>query len=121
MTARANAHKNSQWSMAGSAPGWVIREEDSYDRCVAKLGGARKIDRALELLIGQLGGNPRHFPLAGHDTIRLARTRIVMVGKEIIPALSLRFRVEQPNVVCLLHLEIALPEEIGFGDGWPWS
>lgn len=99
---------------------WHLREEESYTRCVAQLGGARNVDRALAPLIDALRLNPRGFPHAGYGEVRLARTHIVIVGREIIPALSIRFVVEPPNSVSLLHIEMSMPEEMEVTDAWPW-
>jgi hypothetical protein len=40
-------------------------------------------------------------------------------GGEIIPALSLRFRIVPPSTVSLLHTEMSMPEEMEISDEWP--
>lgn len=78
------------------------------------------MDRALAVLIDALSLNPYGFPESGAGDVRLARTRLVFVGREIIPALALRFRIEPPDQVALLHLELCLPEDMAPDDQWPW-
>jgi hypothetical protein len=49
--------------------------------------------------------------------VRIAKTKLVMLKGEVIPALSLRYRIEPPRTVALLHIEISLPDEMEIDDG----
>jgi hypothetical protein len=100
---------------------WNFREEETFERCVAQMGGAEYMDRALAVLTNALSLNPRAFPFAGYGQIRLARTRLVFRGREVIPALSVRFYIEPPKTVVLLHVEQTMPEEMEASDEWPWQ
>lgn len=99
---------------------WNFREEETYERCVAQLGGAQKVDAAIAPLVNALSLNPRGFPFAGYKDIRLARTRLVFRGSQVIPALSILFRIEAPNTVVLLNVEMTMPEDLEATDEWPW-
>ena len=88
---------------------------------MAALGGAPKLDNILAPILDALSLDPHGFPGAGYGTIRLARTRLVMRGREIIPAMSVRFRIEPPATVSLLHVELTLPEDMEPCDEWPWK
>jgi len=99
---------------------WTLREEDSYERCIATMGGAEHMDRALAAIYDALSLNPYGFPPAGVSTIRLARTRIIQIGRQVIPALSVRFRIVPPRIVSLLHVEITAPDDMEPSDEWPW-
>jgi hypothetical protein len=85
------------------------------------MGGAEQMDLALEALYNALSLNPLGFPSAGYKDIRLARTRIVMHGREVIPALSIRFRTVAQQTVSLLHVEITAPDDMEPSDVWPWQ
>lgn len=91
---------------------WEIAEGEIYSLCVAQIGGARYVDRALAAIIDALSKNPHGFPDTGVKGIRLAKTQLVFIGSEVIPALNLRFRVIEPHTVELLHLEICPPEDM---------
>ena len=99
---------------------WQIIEEETYERCVGQLGGAKHVDRATAVILDALVLNPYGFPLAGYKQLRLARTRIIAIGREIIPALTVIFTVEVPETVRLLHIEVSLPDEMEISDVWPW-
>lgn len=87
---------------------------------MAQLGGAKYVDSALAAITDALSLNPLGFPLAGYGDIRIARTRLIFKGLEIVPALSLRFRIEPPSTVVFLHLEWTLPKDMEVSDEWPW-
>src|SRR5688572_1955778 len=99
--------------MAGSGR-WNFHEEESYGLCVAQLGGAKYVDRVLGMLLNALSLNPYGFYPTGVANIRIAKTHLILQAGEIIPALTLRYRIEPPATVALLHLEVSMPEDMEF-------
>lgn len=95
---------------------WNLREEESYQRCAAQLGGLAYVDRILGAVLDALSLDPRGFYPTGVENIRIAKTRLARDGAKIIPAMTLRYRIEPPNTVCLLHTELALPDEMEISD-----
>lgn len=107
--------------MAGR-PRWQLAEEDSYALCVSQMGGAKYVDRALFAILDALSLNPFGFPDTGVSGIRLAKTRLFTLGREVVPALSLRYRIEEGSqTVVLLHLEMTMPEDLEQSDDFPWD
>jgi hypothetical protein len=105
--------------MAGTKR-WELRESEIYTLCVSQLGGPALVDRALAAILDGLSLNPYGFyPV--WDRIRIAKTRLLMIGPQLIPALSLRYRISPPDTVDLLHLEITPPEEMEISDDFPWK
>lgn len=95
---------------------WEIAESEVFALCVAQVGGAKFVDRALAAIIDAISKNPKGFPSTGVKNIFLAKTQIIFLSAEVVPALNLRFRITGPHSVELLHLEICPPEEM-FDDG----
>lgn len=88
----------------------TLVEEPSFSEAVKRLGGAEKIDPALDALIGALSRNPEGFEtVPGFGPIRLAKTDPIDHG-EAVPGLRLWFAVKDSDHVHLLWIE-AIPEE----------
>lgn len=101
-----------------AASGWNFVEEDSWERALAQLGGARKVDRAIAPIIDALHRNPEGFDrvpdLPNHY---LARTRLAIRDLDLIPSYRVWFRTDPAaRTVHLLWIEIAPPEDMGLTD-----
>jgi len=100
--------------------GWEIAEAESFTLAASQLGGARHIDLALAPIMDGLQHNPYGFRPTGVGGIRIAKTTIVSMDGSVIPALTVRFRLEPPHTVELLHVEISMPEEMEYSDDFPF-
>jgi hypothetical protein len=100
---------------------WEVCEHEIYSLCVSQIGGAKFVDKAIAALVNALSLNPQGFPPAGVPGIRIAKTQMVFSNGQIVPALSLRFRIIPPHTVELLHIEISSPDEMEFGDDFIWD
>ena len=70
-----------------------------FAECVARLGGYRAIDRALETVIEALARNPYGFPLVENDWVKIRYAKTTMI-EGYIPPLVVAFRIdEQANVI----------------------
>ena len=118
---KSSARESLPPNTAGSSVRWEISESDTYALCVSQIGGALFIDRALAPILNGLSLNPMGFPEVPSTTIRIAKTRVAMKEGEIIPALTLRFRVTPPHSVELLHLEVSTPEEMEIDNDFRWD
>jgi hypothetical protein len=80
-----------------------IIEAESFAEAVARLGGHRAIDEALEPIIEALYHNPYGFPYFENDwaRFRYARTKAL----PFIPALVFIFTIDQNGDVILQHVE----------------
>lgn len=98
--------------------GWSVTEDSSFEISVIGCGGYEVVDEALTLIDYALHRNPLGFPeIPGFPNIRVAKTSIQIREGFIIPALSLRFWIdEQARCVYKLHVEIAHPEDMKFLD-----
>lgn len=98
--------------------GWAVREEHTYELAVAQCGGYQFFDEALAPLEYALHRNPEGFDLVpGFKDIYIARTKLRLLGAEIIPSYRLWFRIDQASrEVHKLWVEIAPPEDIGLWD-----
>jgi hypothetical protein len=96
--------------------GWNIIEEPSFKRAVILLGGAEVCDEALAVLTYALHRNPIGFPpMPNVRGVYLAKTKIKIIGRTIIPSYRLWFRVsENDKTVFKLWVEISPPEDMGF-------
>jgi hypothetical protein len=85
----------------------TIVEEESFRQSVERLGGARRIDKALTVLMSGLGFRPEGFPVVGDHGLRIAKTEAVSDDDagEIIPPLRLYFQIADTGVVVLWWLE----------------
>ncbi len=99
---------------------WEISENEIYALCVAQVGGAVFVDRALAAIVDALSRNPLAFPETGVSEIRIAKTKLVWLGTDVVPALTLRFRVSPPHSVELLHLELSPPEDMEIVEDTAW-
>lgn len=99
-------------STVGKLVRWELAESEVYALCVSNIGSAQYVDRALAAILDAISKNPAGFPSTGVNDIRIAKTEIVFLGVEVVPALNLRFRLSGAHTVDLLHLEICPPEEM---------
>lgn len=103
----------------GREEGWQILEEESFARAVAQCGTHYFFDEALAPIDYALNRNPLGFPeVPGFPNIRLAKTKLrLLKTTEIIPSYRLWFRVDEATrIVHKLYVEIAPPEDMGFGE-----
>ena len=85
-----------------------LREEHSFTQAVAKLGGAKLVDTALETIYEALRLHAEGFDeVPGWEPIRLAKTLSVDWPAGSVPALRIWFEIIDDNTVSLLHVEIA--------------
>lgn len=98
--------------------GWHIVEEESWERAMAQLGGARRVDRAIAPIIDALHRNPEGFDrVPGHHALYLARTKLAIRDLDLIPSYRVWFRTDPAaHVVHLLWIELAPPEDMGLTD-----
>jgi hypothetical protein len=82
-----------------------------FAECVARLGGYRAVDLALETIIEALARNPYGFPLIENDwcRVRYARTKMI---EGYIPPLVVAFIIDDDNNVVLEWIELADEAEI---------
>lgn len=91
--------------------GRTLREEQSYKDSVKQLGGAERIDIALESIIEALSNRPEGFDLIpDFEPIRIAKTDHVSRPGGDIPALRLWFVIASDTEVSLLYAE-KIPDE----------
>lgn len=83
----------------------TLIEENSFQEAVKKLGGYKKIDKALTAFVGPLARRPEGFPLVPGTNERLAKTKAVFDGDEKIPALRLWFTIIDENTILLRWIE----------------
>lgn len=82
-----------------------IQEEDSFSDAVLKLGGARRVDAALEILMEPLSRRPYGFNAVDTGTNRFRYAVTKQIGN--IPPLVVIFTVGDDDVVRLQHIEEA--------------
>jgi hypothetical protein len=106
------------WQSNSAGSGWTVIEEQSYEIAVAQCGTYQFFDEALAPLDYALHRNPLGFEaVQGYPDIYLARTKLRLLGPEIIPSYRLWFRVfPQKREVHKLWVEIAPPEDMGLWD-----
>ena len=100
---------------------WVLERSDVYNLCVSQIGGDSFVERALAGVLNALSLNPFAFYKWGVANIWIAQTCLLVISGEIIPALTLRYKIEPPTKVELLHLEISPPDEMELSDRLPWA
>jgi hypothetical protein len=83
-----------------------IIEGPHFSECVARLGGYRAVDRALETIIEALMRNPFGFPLIENDWVRIRYARTTMI-EGYIPPLVVAFVIDENNDVILEWIELA--------------
>jgi hypothetical protein len=90
----------------------TLVEQPSFAQCVERLGGARRIDRALDILMDGLCRRPESFPLVGDHGLRRAKTDPIWDDDtgERIPALRLFFQIGDRAEIVLWWIE-PVPEE----------
>jgi hypothetical protein len=101
-----------------TSSGWHIIEEENWQRAIAQLGGARRVDRAIAPIIDALHRNPEGFDrVPGFSSLYLARTKLAIRQLEVIPSYRVWFRTDvAERTVYLLWIEIAPPEDMGLTD-----
>ena len=77
-----------------------------FAECVARLGGYRAIDRALETIIEALARNPYGFPLVENDWVKIRYAKTTMI-EGYIPPLVVAFRIDEQANVILEWCELA--------------
>lgn len=103
------------------AEGWQIVEEASYRGAVERLGGARNCDEALAPILHALHRNPAGFlEVEGvKGGIRIAKTKIKVSGRSVLPAMRLWFRIQFSNrTVYLLYVEACPPDAMLYSEEW---
>jgi hypothetical protein len=83
-----------------------IIEGPNFSECVARLGGYRAVDRALETIIEALMRNPFGFPSIQNDWVRIRYARTTMI-EGYIPPLIVAFVIDENNDVILEWAELA--------------
>jgi hypothetical protein len=83
-----------------------IVEGPNFSECVARLGGYRAVDRALETIIEALMRNPFGFPSIENDWVRIRYARTTMI-EGYIPPLVVAFVIDKNNDVILEWVELA--------------
>jgi len=83
-----------------------IIEGPNFSECVARLGGYRAVDRALETIIEALMRNPFGFPSIENDWVRIRYARTTMI-EGYIPPLIVAFVIDENNDVILEWAELA--------------
>jgi hypothetical protein len=83
-----------------------IIEGVGFPECVAKLGGYRAVDRALETVIEALVRNPYGFPLIENDWVKIRYAKTTMI-EGYIPPLIVAFTINEHNDVVLEWAELA--------------
>jgi len=83
-----------------------IIEGAHFSECVARLGGYRAVDRALETIIEALMRNPFGFPLIENDWVKIRYARTTMI-EGYIPPLIVAFIIDENNDVVLEWAELA--------------
>lgn len=105
---------------SGGTPshGWQIVEDPSFELAVSQCGSHEFFDEALAPVIWGMHRNPKGFDqVPGFPGIYIARTKIRLIGLEIIPSYRLWFRiVDETRTVHKLWVELAPPEDIGLTD-----
>ena len=92
-------------------------ELPSFAQSVERLGGARRIDKALEVLADALARRPEGFPLVGDHGLRVARTDAIWddAAGNVIPPLRLYFQIADRGEVLLWWIEeIPKDDELPF-------
>ncbi len=74
-----------------------------FDECVARLGGYRIIDVALETVIDGLRRNPFGFDKFESDAFSFRYARTTVIGAA--PALYVIFTINTDRTVTLVHVE----------------
>jgi len=84
----------------------AIIEGPHFAECVARLGGYRAVDLALETVIEALSRNPYAFPLVQNDwcSFRYARTKMI---EGYMPALVVAFVIDHDDNVILQWVDHA--------------
>jgi hypothetical protein len=81
-------------------------EEESFKLAVSKLGGAKRIDRALEAYVCALARKPEAYEIVpGWKTLRIAKTNAIELSENSIPPLIVWFRIDDKGNVRLLWIE----------------
>jgi hypothetical protein len=83
-----------------------IIEGPNFSECVARLGGYRAVDRALETIIEALMRNPFGFPSIENDWVRIRYARTTMI-EGYIPPLIVAFVIDENNDIILEWAELA--------------
>jgi hypothetical protein len=91
--------------------GWQIEDETTFGPSVLGCGGFELIDSALEIIEYGLHVNPYGFEeVPGFAGIRIAKTKLMVVSGNIVPALTLWFKVDEVNrIVTKLYVEMTDP------------
>ena len=92
----------------GREPGQPVTTSGAHKMKVVSLVD-RTTGRARSIVVDDISAKVLGEIVAA---IRIAKTDIVFLSAEVIPALNLRFRINGPHTVDLLHLEICPPEEM---------
>lgn len=109
-------------STGGDSQGWNVAEEESYVRAVAQAGGFEYIDPIIAPIDYALYRNPLGFQkVPGYQDLYLAKTKLRILGSEVVPSYRLWFRVDLgARTVWKLWVEVAPPEDMGLADD-PWG
>lgn len=95
-----------------------IVEEHSYQQSIARLGGARRLDRVLNALFSGLAYKPEAHPTAGNSGLRVAKVDpfFESTTADFMPAYRLFFFImADTGCVHLVWLEeIPIDDEIPF-------
>jgi hypothetical protein len=83
-----------------------IIEGTYFPECVARLGGYRAIDLALETIVEALARNPYGFPLIENDWVKIRYARTTMI-EGYIPPLIVAFTIDSQGNVVLEWAELA--------------
>jgi hypothetical protein len=105
-------------STDGDSGGWEVFEEETYRLAANQCGGAEYVDRITEPVDYTLSRNPTGFlKIPGYPNLYLAKTKLRIVGPEIIPSFRLWFRIDADRKrVFKEYIEISPPEDMGFAD-----
>ena len=77
-----------------------------FAECVARLGGYRAVDLALETVVEALARNPYGFPLIENDWVRIRYAKTTMI-EGYIPPLIVAFTIDANGDVVLEWAEEA--------------
>jgi hypothetical protein len=84
-----------------------IVEEPSFSDAVLKLGGSRRVDAAIEILMEPLSRRPYMFPAVDAGTGNRFRYAVTKPIGKTTPALVVIFTVGDDGIVRLQHVEEA--------------
>jgi hypothetical protein len=87
-------------------PRFALRESAEFSAQCASLGGAYRIDQALEAIYWILERQPESYPvIPGLEKTRLVTTHRFVDSQGVLPKLRVYFRIESEDEVLLLWIE----------------